>query len=324
MAAEDPGRRLDFALVGYGEVGKILAAALVARRIGQISTYDILLREAGAAPGMRAHAAQTGVRACDAMATALATADVVICAVTASQTLAAATEAARAIRPGALFVDLNSASPGTKTQASRLIDGAGGRYVESAVMTAVPPYGIRMPMLLGGPHAAAAAKLLSPIGFSVEVVAAEIGVASAIKLCRSVFIKGLEAIVVESFTSARHYGVERHVLASLAETFPTIDWEKQGSYLFSRVAQHGRRRAEEMREAALTVREAGLDPHMAAASAERQDAVAAVTARGAFTGLQPDADWRDYADRILEATLRKPGAQSPTGENAPAPTRAAH
>jgi hypothetical protein len=114
------------------------------------------------------------------------------------------------------------------------------------------------------------------------------------------------------------------VLASLAETFPTIDWEKQGSYLFSRVAQHGRRRAEEMREAALTVREAGLDPHMAAASAERQDAVAAVTARGAFTGLQPDADWRDYADRILEATLRKPGAQSPTGENAPAPTRAAH
>jgi len=310
MAAQQSLPRHNFALVGYGEVGKILAAALVARHVGPVGAYDVLLRDAGAAPAMRAHAAEAGVRACDAIAAALATADVVISAVTASQTLAAATEAARAIRPEAWFVDLNSASPGTKKQASRRIEAAGARYVESAVMTSVPPYGIRVPMLLGGPHAAAAAELLAPLGFSVEVASAEIGVASAIKMCRSVFIKGLEAIVVESFTSARRYGVERHVLASLAETFPTIDWEKQGAYLFSRVAQHGRRRAEEMREAAATVREAGLDPHMAAASAERQDAVAALAAGGAFGGLGPEAGWRDYADRILGGTAKAPAPQA--------------
>jgi len=166
-------------------------------------------------------------------------------------------------------------------------------------MTSVPPYGIRVPMLLGGPHAAEAARLLGPLGFSVEVASAEVGVASAIKMCRSVFIKGLEAIVIESYTAARRYGVEAHVLASLAETFPTIDWEKQGAYLFSRVAQHGRRRAEEMREAAVTVREAGLEPHMAAASAERQDTAARLAAQGAFSGLDANADWRAYADRIL-------------------------
>ena len=286
-------------LIGYGEVGKIFARALVERGVAWVGAYDILLSDPGAAPAMRAHADRAGVAALDTMATLLNRADAVISAVTASQTLAVATEAAAAIRPGTWFLDVNSASPGTKSAASQIIDTASGRYVESAMMTSVPPYGISVPMLLGGPHAAEAARLLGPLGFSMEVVSDDIGVASAIKMCRSVFIKGFESIVIESYTAARRYGVEAHVLASLAETFPTIDWEKQGAYLFSRVTQHGRRRAEEMREAAVTVREAGLEPHMAAASADRQDMVARLAAQSAFSGLDASTDWRIFADRIL-------------------------
>jgi len=127
MAADDTGARLRIGLVGYGEVGKILAAALLERAneggVAWVGTYDILLGDAGAAPAMRAHAAAAGIRACSSTAELLATANVVISAVTASQTLAAA-EAARSIRPGTWFVDLNSASPGTKTPASRRVDGA--------------------------------------------------------------------------------------------------------------------------------------------------------------------------------------------------------
>jgi len=286
-------------LIGYGEVGKIFAQALVEHGVTWVGAYDILLKGEATAPAMRAHAERAGVNALDSMAALLDRADAVISAVTASQTLAVANEAATAIRSGTWFLDVNSASPGTKSAAAGAIDGAGGRYVESAMMTSVPPYGIRVPMLLGGPHASEAAKLLGPLGFSMEVASAEIGVASAIKMCRSVFIKGFEAIVIESFTTARRYGVEAHVLASLAETFPAIDWEQQGAYVFGRVARHGRRRAEEMREAAVTVREADLDPYLAAASAERQDMVARLAVRGAFENLDNPADWRAYADRIL-------------------------
>jgi 3-hydroxyisobutyrate dehydrogenase-like beta-hydroxyacid dehydrogenase len=286
-------------LIGYGEVGKIFAQALIERGAAWVGMYDILLKDAAKATTTRAHAEQAGIAAIDSAAALLDRADVVISAVTASQTLTVATEASASIRSGTWFLDVNSASPGTKAAAGRAIDGAGGRYVESAMMTSVPPYGIGVPMLLGGAHAQAAASLFAPLGFSMEVASDEIGVASAIKMCRSVFIKGLEAIVIESYASARHYGVEDRVLASLAETFPTIDWEKQGAYLFSRVAQHGRRRAEEMREAAETVKEAGFDPHMATASATRQDMIAGLAAQGAFTGLDSTADWRAYADRIL-------------------------
>ena len=110
----------------------------------------------------------------------------------------------------------------------------------------------------------------------------KLGVASATKMCRSVMIKGLEAMVIESFTTARHYGVEDAVLASLKETFPGIDWEKQGAYFFQRVIEHGRRRSEEVREVAETVREAGLEPFSASGTAERQAWVADLGRRRAL------------------------------------------
>jgi 3-hydroxyisobutyrate dehydrogenase-like beta-hydroxyacid dehydrogenase len=183
---------------------------------------------------------------------------------------------------------------------SALIDGAGGRFVESAVMTSIPPFGIKVPMLLGGAHAAELRNLLAPLGFAMEVASNDVGIASAIKMCRSVMIKGLEALVTESFTAARAYGVEDRVLASLHETFPTLDWETLGSYLMSRSALHGKRRAEEMREVAVTVREAGLEPWMASATAERQDWMGRQKGPLGLDKLGKDANWREYADKLLE------------------------
>jgi hypothetical protein len=122
-------------------------------------------------------------------------------------------------------------------------------------------------------------------------------------------------MVIESFTTARRHGVEDAVIASLQETFPGIDWEHQAAYFFQRVIEHGRRRAEEMREAAQTVREAGLAPWSAAATVERQASMAALSEAGVFgargdTGFARSADWRIEADRILaESRLptRPPG-----------------
>ena len=167
-------------------------------------------------------------------------------------------------------------------------------------MTSVPPYGIRVPMLLGGAQAAALAGVLTGWGMDAKPVSATLGVASAIKMCRSVMIKGLEALVIESYTTARHYGVEDQVLPTLQETFPSIDWSAQGAYFFSRVVQHGQRRAEEMREAAHTVHEAGMAPLMAAAIAAKQQGVANQAAAGVFDGLPREARWQDYADRLLD------------------------
>jgi 3-hydroxyisobutyrate dehydrogenase-like beta-hydroxyacid dehydrogenase len=230
--------------------------------------------------------------------------DLVVSAVTASQAVAVAEACAPGLKREAFFLDFNSASPGAKCRAAAAIDGAGGRYVEGAVMTSMPPYRIKVPLLLGGPHAAALRPLLAELGFSPKVASDQIGVASATKMCRSVMIKGLEAMVIESFSSARHYGVEDALIESLHETFPGIDWEQQASYFFQRVIEHGRRRAEEMREAAQTVREAGLEPFSAAGTAERQAWVADLADLGCFgtrgaPGFARSTGWRVQADCLL-------------------------
>jgi hypothetical protein len=98
------------------------------------------------------------------------------------------------------------------------------------------------------------------------------------------------------------------MLATMAETFPTIDWEKQGAYFFSRVVQHGKRRAEEMRESAVTVQETGVAPTMAAAIATKQDWVAGLAAQGVFNGLPAKPVWQDYADRLIALSTTKPRA----------------
>jgi 3-hydroxyisobutyrate dehydrogenase-like beta-hydroxyacid dehydrogenase len=293
---------MNVALIGYGEVGRILAEDLRARGVA-VSAFDLKLDSDHGQP-LREHAAAHGVVLGAAHAQAVHGAELVVSAVTASQAVAAAEACAPALRPGACFLDLNSASPGAKCRAAEVVDAARGRYVEGAVMTSVPPYRIQVPLLLGGPHAEALRPVLAELGFAPTVASTKLGVASATKMCRSVMIKGLEAMVIESFSTARHYGVEDAVLASLHETFPGIDWDKQGAYFFQRVIEHGRRRAEEMREVAQTVREAGLEPFSAAGTAERQAWVADRADAGWFgsrgtPGFARGIDWRTEADRIL-------------------------
>ena len=293
-------------IVGYGEVGRIFAAGLRARGVGDLVVWDLKFIDPTKGSEPLAHAQAAGVRAADSVAALCAGRQLIVSAVTASNTLAVAEAVVPHIAPGAVFLDLNSASPGTKQQAAQCIEARGGRYVEAGVMTSVPPYGMAVPMLLGGPHAAALAPMLQAWGMDAKSVSDRLGVASAIKMCRSVMIKGLEALVIESYATARHYGVEDHVLPTLAETFPSIDWHQQGRYFFSRVVQHGQRRAEEMRESARTVGEAGMEPLMASAIADKQQWVADLARAGVFADLPPDARWQDYADRVLGSVRKAP------------------
>jgi 3-hydroxyisobutyrate dehydrogenase-like beta-hydroxyacid dehydrogenase len=295
------------AVVGYGEVGTILAQDLRAQGVA-VTAYDIKLRVEAGDP-MREHACLHGVTLASSHEQAVRSVDLVISAVTASQAVPVAQACAPGLAPGTFFLDLNSASPGAKIRAAEFTSGVGGRYVEGAVMTSVPPYRIKVPLLLGGPEAKELEAHLHQLGFAAKVVSDKLGVASATKMCRSVMVKGLEAMVIESFTTARHYGVEDAVIASLQETFPGIDWEKQAAYFFQRVIEHGRRRSEEVREVAATVREAGLTPWSAAGTAERQAWVADQADAGLFgtrgsRAFARSPDWRTEADRILKSLMK--------------------
>jgi 3-hydroxyisobutyrate dehydrogenase len=280
------------ALIGYGEVGTIFARALKEKGARTIRAFDTKYASRALPP-------QDGnAEVCASAAEAVSGAGLIFSAVTAAETLNAARSAAASIGEGAFFVDLNSASPGTKREAANSIDAAGGRYVEAAVMSSVPPHGLRVPMLLGGAHAADFLAFAAPLNLSARVYDTEIGRASAVKLCRSVLTKGIEALLTESLMAARHYGVVGDVLASLSDMLPLPDWTKTANYMVSRTVLHGRRRAEEMREAARTVAEAGLEPLMSERIADRQ----ALTFELASNGAVPaDAPLVGLIDALLAA-----------------------
>lgn len=261
--------RVCIAFIGFGELGSRFARDFAARGDIDLAAYDILF---GTPAGARleARAREIGVAIAVSNEAACRRADVVISAVTADRAEAVAGETAPNLARRQLFLDVNSASPSTKRRASAVVEAAGAAYVEGAVMGPVAGPGITVEILAGGAAAARASDLLNAHGAKLTPVATEIGRASAIKLCRSIMIKGIEALMVDCTRATRHWGVEEPVYASLTRTFPGTDWYKLADDMSERVATHGVRRAAEMREASEMLREMGLDGSLAAAVADAQ------------------------------------------------------
>ncbi|MFO1013768.1 MAG: DUF1932 domain-containing protein [Caulobacteraceae bacterium] len=286
------------ALIGFGEVGQTLAADLKRINFPEITAYDPLFEVKESGPA-KALTARTVMAAPDAIA-AVSNAELVISCVTAAQDIEAAKSVAPGLPSGAYYLDVNSVSPAMKQACARVINEAGGNYVEAAVMSPIAGKRIASPMLLGGAFAEDFLERAKPIGFTgATVYSPSIGQASATKMCRSVIIKGVEALLTESLITARKNGVEEAVLESLDDLLPVGDWPALARYMISRSLEHGTRRAEELREAAGTVAEAGLEPLMSRAIAARQDWAAA------HKDALKEKDLGDMLD-VLVAALETP------------------
>jgi 3-hydroxyisobutyrate dehydrogenase-like beta-hydroxyacid dehydrogenase len=279
------------ALIGYGEVGQTLRADLAGAGFTDVMVHDRLFGDPTSPPS-RAAAGQAVHVALD-MAQACAQRDLVISAVSAAEALNVARAAAPHLGT-AFFLDLNSVSPQTRQAQAQALASGDARYVEGAVMAPIAPKRLQTPILLGGPAAADVMPMLAELGFAARPASAEIGRASAVKLSRSIFVKGLEAIVTESLASARHYGVEEEVLASLGNTIPHPDWPGLARYLLSRPLVHGQRRSEEMVEAAHMLVDAGLDASMT-------EAMIGVHARQGALGLGSEAETAEDLSKLLDA-----------------------
>lgn len=286
------------AIIGFGEAGSTFAGAGLASRCG-ILAYDIKTDDPATRAAKRADFDRAGVTGADSAGEALAHADIVLSLVTADQALAAATACAPWLRADALWLDMNSVAPDTKRAAAAAIGAAGGRYADIAVMAPVDPAGLAVPLLVSGPHADGAKAALAALGFTrVRAVGERIGAASAIKMIRSVMVKGLEALTTEMILAADAAGVTDEVIASLNASWPGTDWADKANYNLDRMMLHGLRRAAEMEEVAKTLDALGTGAAMTRGTIERQRAVGAL-------GLTPGAS---LADKIAAVTPAKAGA----------------
>lgn len=295
-------------LVGFGEAGQAFADGWRQDLPGlAIRAYDIKTGStdnsvaAGKWEDYRAH----GVTGADTIGAALAQAPAVFSLVTADKAHAAARAAAQAMPKGAFFFDGNSCAPDTKRASAEVLEAAGLRYVDTAIMAPVHPKLHRVPILVSGPHAEDAKALLDALSMTAKIVPGAVGRASSIKMMRSVMIKGLEALTLECLLSARKAGVDAEVIASLDASMPGWDWSARAAYNFERTTTHGVRRAAEMREVAKTVADLGLPNRMSAAIAEWQQDMGDL---GLDSG--PD-DHAARADAILAALNKDANRRNP-------------
>jgi len=254
--------------IGFGEAGQAFAAGLRTAGVTTMAAWDILFPQPAGAR-LRAAGEEIGVRLGTSAADAIRGSDIVIAAVTAASSLEAAQQARPHLNAEQFYLDINSVSPGRKQATDRHLAGH-ARYVDVAVMAPVHPARHQTPVLLAGPHAPAIESVMQELGMKPAIAGAEIGQAAAIKMVRSVMIKGMEALTAECFLAATRAGVTPQIIASLAKSFPGLDWPKIVAYNLERMANHGIRRAAEMEEVADTLRELGIDPHMASATVARQ------------------------------------------------------
>ncbi len=254
--------------IGFGEAGQAFASGLRETGLESVAAWDILF-PAPEGERLREAAQGMGVRLADSAADAVRGADMVIAAVTAASSLEAAKSVLPHLAGNPFYLDINSVSPGRKQETAAVL-GEAARYVDVAVMAPVHPARHQTPVLLAGPNAEAVAPILLGFAMKASLAGEAIGAAAAIKMVRSVMIKGMEALTLECFLAASRAGVENEVIASLSTSFPTLDWTKIIEYNLERMASHGTRRAAEMEEVADTLRELGVEPLMATGTVGRQ------------------------------------------------------
>jgi 3-hydroxyisobutyrate dehydrogenase-like beta-hydroxyacid dehydrogenase len=257
--------------LGFGEAGYVISKALLANGLSSAVAYDCDYLHPSRGETIRSRATDAGVQLLPSNADLAEITDLVLSVVTAASALQAAQETVSYLRSDQIFCDCNSVSPSTKTRVGELIESARATFVEAAIMAPVQGDLKRMPVLMNGQEARRPAQYLSSFGMNIEVISGPTGWAAAIKMCRSIVIKGLEALLLESMVTAARFDCEEAVLRSLDASNPEFKWKELSQYMIGRVLQHGLRRAAEMDEVAAMQRESGLPAIMSAATAEVQN-----------------------------------------------------
>ena len=260
--------------IGFGEAGQAIAAGLRESGIERIAAWDILFPEP-AGERLKVAGEKIDVRLASSAQDAMRESDIIVSAVTAASSLEAAQSVVPHLSGNPYYLDINSVSPGRKRESAKLM-GERARYIDVAVVAPIHPRRHRTPLLIAGPHAEAASPLLNELEMQLRVVGETVGAAAAIKMIRSVMIKGIEALTLECFLAASRAGLLDEVTASLKNNYPGLDWPSMSEYNLERMASHGERRAAEMEESAATLRELGLDPLMVDATVQRQREMGAV------------------------------------------------
>jgi 3-hydroxyisobutyrate dehydrogenase-like beta-hydroxyacid dehydrogenase len=283
--------------IGFGEVTRTFAFGLAGEGVRPLIVYHRGRKDVDKWVRLVRAANASQVQLTDAIDDMARRTRIIFSAVVPAAALAMAQQAAPHLTPTHIYVDVNSTSPDVKQQIAGAVTAAGARFVDAAIMNAVPECGHRTEMLVCGNGTAALTAEMARFGMCFEDVGETPGRAAAIKMCRSLILKGLAGLFTESLVAARRFEVEEAVLTGIQKTYPDMNWTRLAQFMLWRTACQAERRAQELEQAAETVASLGIVPIMARAASARFQSVAAL---GLAPPLEAEGcpDYRALLDAI--------------------------
>lgn len=279
--------------IGFGEVGCALSHRMKEQG-GQILAYDKFPDRA------TRRAEEFKVPLALTMEDLVGSCSLILATVWPDAALDVAKEAAPLLGSGKIYCDMNSISPETTAEIQQAISTSGADFVKIAIMAGIPDRGFEVPLLAGGVKAEEVTTILSDLGLFIRPIGSDPRKPAAIKILRSVCLKGIVALAYEMVRGAEKYGVVDQVLDSASEVMSRESFKKiMGDWLAS-TAIHARRRAKEMEEAIETLEEAGINPIMSIGTKEVFEEIAGFGLDEVFQGQIPDS-----FHRIFEAIAKR-------------------
>lgn len=256
------GSSLVVGFIGFGEVASTFARALVAHG-ARVLAYDILLQQGEGEVILKGRAGDLPGEFCS-LPDIVQRADCVLSTAATHVATDIARQCAEHLKPGKVFVDLNSAAPGIKVEIADIVAPSGADLCEGVILSAVGTAGARARILIGGPNGSKIAGILTSLGLNATFYSEEIGKASTYKMLRSVFSKGLEALLIEFLVAGRRAGLGDELWQEATETMARTPFERVASNWVQTHAVAYERRYHEIVQVAQTMRDLGLEPLMTA------------------------------------------------------------
>ena len=277
------------AIVGFGELGEALARALSAAGRPAPRAFSRPRAAPAKADALRRRMEAAGAEPTATLELALAGVDLVLVCVPGCASREVADRARAALAPGALYADLATAPAEDKEAAAEVVAAADARYVDAAVLGAVAAAGARVPILASGHGAAAFAEVGAGFGLAVTPLQAPAGAAARVKLLRSVYLKGRDALIAEMLLAARRHGVEQAVADSIQGPGEEVPFPALADRVLTSLAVHAERRAEELRASAALLHASGVEAAATAGAALRLQLFAEAGLAERFGGRPSDA-----------------------------------
>lgn len=253
-----------FGFIGFGEASYHIAGGLLEEGAKAVRAYDVQAHNHPRSEMIQKRAKELGVALDPSVEELIRNSDVIVSATSAKVALAVAQDAARHLTKEKMYVDINAASPDVKRQIAQTLGDI--PFVDVAVVESVPAYRHRVPMLISGSGAGQFADIARRYRMQATLVGDEPGSASAIKMARSIFLKGFTMLLLETLSLSRHFGVEEEILRSIEQSITRKPLKERANDLISRSAIHAERRVAEMEEVLHTLRTAELDGTMSEAT----------------------------------------------------------